>query len=93
MNSIRIRFDQNTAYTRDWLADNEAEAQRVLATSKARNITPHASAMTKCLLCTSLIGQDTFLHEILVPVHFILLSAHHLKWKLKTVGELHMKMM
>ena len=47
MNPIRIRFDQGTAYTRDWLADNEAEAQRVLATFKTRNITPRCECNEK----------------------------------------------
>lgn len=47
MSPIRIRFDHETAYTRDWLADNEVEAQRVLATFKAKDVIPRCECNDK----------------------------------------------
>lgn len=41
MGADTIRFDENTAYTREWLLDNEDATQAILAKYKAQNIQPH----------------------------------------------------
>lgn len=40
MSNIRIRFDAQTSYTRDWLVENEEHTQRILASFKEKGATP-----------------------------------------------------